>query len=156
MGEGLDEISRLRRYSVYLQRSSSRYLQSTNAALICADEAMRTLSYNTHLYNAVQHYLLRRPDRSFVSCLSSLISSSSSSSSSSSLHPSASRFSPRIPKLRKKPSNEIPAKSPKGSASPLGWILVAAVKSDPEMKGPAARPAAESVWAKPLRVPSTL
>tara|TARA_R110002003_G_scaffold9_39_gene744 strand:- start:7859 stop:7999 length:141 start_codon:yes stop_codon:yes gene_type:complete len=45
----------------------------------------------------------------------------------------------------KKPSSEMPAKIPKGSASPLGRILVAAVKSEPDMKGPAARPAADSV-----------
>lgn len=61
-----------------------------------------------------------------------------------------------MPKLKKNPNKEIPAKRPNGRASPLGWILVAAVKSDPEMKGPAARPAAESVWASPLRVPRTL
>lgn len=112
--------------------------------------------YVTHVCTIMQPYLRRRPDRSFVSCLSVPISSSSSSSSSSSLQPSASRFSPRIPKLRKKPSKETPAKMPNGIASPFGWILVAAVKRDPDIKGPAARPAAESVWAKPFRVPRTL
>lgn len=76
--------------------------------------------YDTRLYKALLRYLRKSPDRSLVSCLSSPISSSSSSSSSSSLQPSASSFSPRIPKLRKKPSREMPAKRPKGSASPLG------------------------------------
>jgi hypothetical protein len=44
-----------------------------------------------------------------------------------------------------KPMSAMPAKIPKGKASPLGLILVAAVNSEPETKGPAARPAAESV-----------
>jgi hypothetical protein len=83
-------------------------------------------------------------------------SSSSSSSSSSSLHPSASRFSPRMPKLSINPMNATPAKMPKAKASPLGLILVDAVNRDPDMNGPTARPAAESVCARPLRVPKTL
>jgi hypothetical protein len=82
--------------------------------------------------------------------------SSSSSPSSSSLHPSASRFSPRIPKLSINPMNATPAKMPNAKASPLGLILVDAVNRDPDINGPTARPAAESVCARPLRVPKTL
>jgi hypothetical protein len=81
---------------------------------------------------------------------------SSSSSSSSSLQPSASRFSPRIPKDNINPMNATPANIPNASASPLGLILVDAVKRDPEMKGPTARPAAERVCARPFNVPRTL
>lgn len=48
----------------------------------------------------------------------------------------------------------IPPKTQKARASPFGWILVAAVKMPPEMKGPTARPPADSVWARPLSLPS--
>jgi hypothetical protein len=105
---------------------------------------------NMLLYNV---YFRIRPVCSFEL---SPASSSSSSSSLSSLQPSSSSPSPRMPKLMKKPSNEIPAKMPNGSASPLGCILVATVNREPETNGPAARPAAESVCARPLRVPRTL
>lgn len=48
----------------------------------------------------------------------------------------------------------MPPNTLKARASPLGWILVAAVKMPPEMKGPTALPAADSVWARPLSLPS--
>jgi len=48
-------------------------------------------------------------------------------------------------KAQKESKSAIPAKIPKGKASPLGFNLVAAVKSEPDRNGPAARPAAESV-----------
>ena len=81
--------------------------------------------------------------------------SSSSLPSSSSENPSASRPSPRIPKLRRKPTNVMPPKTPKAKASPLGLILVAAENKAPDRKGPTARPAADSVCARPLIVPRT-
>lgn len=68
-----------------------------------------------------------------------------SSSSSLSSQPSASRLDDRMPRLRANPRRLMPPKMPKARASPLGCTCVAAVKSDPEMNGPAARPAAESV-----------
>ena len=61
-----------------------------------------------------------------------------------------------MPKLRRKPMKETPAKMPKAKASPFGWIFVAAVKSEPEIKGPAACPAADKVCARPFSVPRTL
>jgi len=97
-------------------------------------------------------------------------SSSSSSSSSSSLviasssspsalseasQSSASSRAPLMPRLSKKPANVMPPKMPKASASPLGRRRVEAVKREPEMKGPTARPAADSVCASPLSVPRT-
>ena len=48
-----------------------------------------------------------------------------------------------------------PPKTPKANASPFGLTRVASVNRPPERKGPTARPAAESVWARPLRVPRT-
>jgi len=86
--------------------------------------------------------------------------SSSSSSSSSALPLSSSqsplsRLSPRIPKLASQPRNAIPPKTPHAKASPRGLTCVAREKSPPERKGPAARPAAERVCARPLRVPRT-
>jgi hypothetical protein len=69
---------------------------------------------------------------------------------------SASRSSLRMPQLITKPNNAMPPNKPKGRASPFGCILVAAENSDPERKGPAARPAAESVCARPFKRPKTL
>ena len=60
-----------------------------------------------------------------------------------------------MPKLSRKPMNAMPPKTPKAKASPFGRIWVAMEKSPPERKGPAARPAADRVWASPLRVPRT-
>lgn len=87
-------------------------------------------------------------------CSSSSPSSSSSLPSSSS-KPSASRFSPRIPKLSKKPIKVMPPKTPNATASPLGSTCVEREKRPPARNGPAARPAAERVWARPLSVPRT-
>lgn len=51
--------------------------------------------------------------------------------------------------------NAIPPKTPQASASPFGLTRVAMEKRPPERKGPAARPAADSVCASPLSVPRT-
>ena len=50
---------------------------------------------------------------------------------------------------------DTPPKTPKATASPLGRTRVESVKRPPERNGPAARPAAERVWARPLRAPRT-
>ena len=60
-----------------------------------------------------------------------------------------------MPMLNINPTKEIPAKIPKGNASPLGLIWVASEKRVPDMKGPPARPAAAKVWAKPFKAPRT-
>jgi hypothetical protein len=62
---------------------------------------------------------------------------------------------PFIPKLRKNPTRDTAAKTPKGITSPFGWTRAAREKRLPERKGPTARPAAERVWARPLRAPKT-
>ena len=77
------------------------------------------------------------------------------SSSSLSSQPSASRFCDLIPKLRRNPRKAIPPNTPNASASPFGCIPIAMEKRPPERKGPAARPAAESVCARPFNVPKT-
>lgn len=46
-------------------------------------------------------------------------------------------------------------KTPNANASPLGLTLVAREKSPPERNGPAARPAADRVWARPFSDPRT-
>ena len=60
-----------------------------------------------------------------------------------------------MPKDSRKPMNEIPPNTPKAKASPFGLIFVATVNNPPLINGPAARPAAESVCARPLRAPNT-
>lgn len=107
---------------------------------------------------AVAHVIQAKPEAPHgVYCPTPPSSSSSSSSSlpSSSSQPSASNPLLRIPKLIKHPTKAIPPKTPKARASPLGLTWVASEKSPPERKGPAARPAAESVCARPLMVPRT-
>ena len=85
--------------------------------------------------------------------------SSSSSSSSSSLwlqySSSDSNPAPVIPKLARKPKNAMPPNTPQANASPFGRTCVAREKRPPERKGPTARPAADSVCARPLSVPRT-
>jgi len=49
----------------------------------------------------------------------------------------------------------MPPKTPHANASPLGRTFVAIEKSPPGRKGPAARPAAESVCARPFNAPRT-
>lgn len=96
--------------------------------------------------------------RQISQCRSTQASSSSSSELSSSElspHPSASRFSPLMPKLSRKPTRLTPPKIPNANASPLGRTCVAAVNKEPDTNGPAARPAADSVCASPLSVPRT-
>lgn len=53
------------------------------------------------------------------------------------------------------PRKAMPPKTPQASASPLGFTWVANEKRPPDRKGPTARPAAERVCARPLRVPKT-
>ena len=51
--------------------------------------------------------------------------------------------------------NEMPAKTPKARASPLGSIRDDRLNRPPDTNGPTARPAADRVWARPLRAPKT-
>lgn len=44
-------------------------------------------------------------------------------------------------------------KIPNARASPLGRTCVASENNPPARKGPTARPAADSVWARPLILP---
>lgn len=92
-----------------------------------------------------------------LSCTSTSPSSSSSSSwlPFSSSHSALSSPSPLIPQLASHPRNAIPPKTPQGSASPFGLRRVPSEKRPPERNGPAARPAAERVCARPLSVPRT-
>jgi hypothetical protein len=60
-----------------------------------------------------------------------------------------------MPKLIRKPMNATHPKTPKAKASPFGFTLVASENSPPDRKGPTARPAAESVWARPFNDPRT-
>ncbi len=68
-------------------------------------------------------------------------------------HSGLSRPVPRIAKEAAQPNSVIPAKRPHASASPLGLTRVDKVNRPPDRKGPTLRPAAERVWATPLRVP---
>jgi hypothetical protein len=86
------------------------------------------------------------PSCPYSSSASSVMAPSSSQSSDS-------RLSARMPKLAKKPTNAIPPKTPHANASPLGRIVVEMENRPPDMKGPTALPAAESVCARPLSVP---
>lgn len=60
-----------------------------------------------------------------------------------------------MPQLAKKPMKAMPANTPQDNASPRGLTLVDNENKPPDKKGPAARPAADSVCAKPFKVPST-
>lgn len=60
-----------------------------------------------------------------------------------------------MPQLARKPTKAMPAKTPHDNASPFGRTLVDNEKRPPDRNGPAARPAAESVCARPLSVPRT-
>ncbi len=61
-----------------------------------------------------------------------------------------------MPKLMQKPTRATPPKTPHARASPLGFTRVDSEKRPPLRKGPAARPAADRVWARPLSLPRTL
>ena len=69
---------------------------------------------------------------------------------------SLSRFLPSIASAVKYPTTAMPPNRPQASNSPFFGIRCESVKSPPERKGPTLRPAAEIVWAMPLRVPSVL
>lgn len=96
---------------------------------------------NTHVHFVVH-----------ASSSSSLLSDTESLSVS---HPSASSSALLMPKDNKKPMKAIPPKTPKAKASPFGLTLVATVNKPPLRNGPAARPAADRVCARPFSVPRT-
>lgn len=52
--------------------------------------------------------------------------------------------------------NAMPPNRPNARASPFGRTLVASENKPPDTNGPTARPAAESVCARPFSVPRTL
>ena len=121
-------------------RDSIRTLFLTNASATVSQTSLVTIKMTFYT-----------PSQNHCSSSSSDLSLASSPDS----QPSASRSVERMPKLIKKPMKAIPPNTPNARASPFGWTLVATENRPPERKGPAARPAADSVWASPFNVPST-
>lgn len=136
---------RLNKHATVIRLSQKRLMYISNAKKRLKGSKTRHIVISTF-----RKILYITDQTSFVSSSSDL-----SPSSLSSPQPSASRARPRIPKLMIKPMNETAPKTPNARASPLGWILAVSEKSPPDRNGPTARPAADRVWARPLRAPKT-